>query len=125
MGAGLASGMVVNGSLSKTAVNGGAGARSSCPGITAAVLTVVTLLFLTGLFERLPEATLAAVVIAAVIELVDIGFAAPPLPGPDGRLAAIYRLTSRADFIGGGGRPDRGADLRHARPAWSSASWCP
>ena len=37
-----------------------------------AALTVVTLLFLTGLFEDLPEATLAAVVIAAVIELVDI-----------------------------------------------------
>ena len=43
-----------------------------CPGWSCAVLTVVTLLFLTGLFEQLPEATLAAVVIAAVIELVDI-----------------------------------------------------
>ena len=31
LGAGLASGMVVNGSLSKTAVNGGAGARRSSP----------------------------------------------------------------------------------------------
>ncbi len=40
--------MVVNGSLSKTAVNGGAGARSQLSGVTAAVLTVVTLLFLTG-----------------------------------------------------------------------------
>ena len=64
--------MVVNGSLSKTAVNGGAGARSQVSGLTAAVLTLVTLLFLTGLFEKLPEATLAAIVIAAVIELVDI-----------------------------------------------------
>ena len=44
------------------------------------MLTVVTLLFLTGLFEQLPEATLAAVVIAAVIELVDIARAAPALP---------------------------------------------
>ena len=35
-------------------------------GLVVAVLTVVTLLFLTGLFENLPEATLAAVVIAAV-----------------------------------------------------------
>ena len=61
LGAGLCSGMVVNGSLSKTAVNGGAGARSQLSGVTAAVLTVVTLLFLTGLFEQLPEATLAAV----------------------------------------------------------------
>ena len=65
--------MVVNGSLSKTAVNGGAGAKSQISGLTVAVLVIITLLFLTGLFESLPEATLAAVVIAAVIELVDIG----------------------------------------------------
>ncbi|WP_265523599.1 SulP family inorganic anion transporter [Oerskovia flava] len=72
LGSGLASGMVVNGSLSKTAVNGGAGAKSQVSGLTAAVLTVLTLLFLTPVFESLPEATLAAVVIAAVIELVDV-----------------------------------------------------
>lgn len=68
---GLSSGMVVNGSLSKTAVNGGAGARIQVSGLVVAGLTVVTLLVLTGLFEDLPDATLAAVVIAAVIELVD------------------------------------------------------
>ena len=72
LGAGLSSGMVVNGSLSKTAVNGSAGARSQVSGLVVAALTIVTLLLLTGLFENLPEATLAAVVIAAVIELVDI-----------------------------------------------------
>jgi sulfate permease, SulP family len=72
LASGLASGMVVNGSLSKTAVNGAAGARSQVSGLVCAVLTVLTLLFLTSLFEQLPEATLAAVVIAAVIELVDV-----------------------------------------------------
>jgi SulP family sulfate permease len=72
LGAGLCSGMVVNGSLSKTAVNGSAGARSQLSGVVAAVLTVVTLLLLTGLFEKLPEATLSAVVIAAVWELIDV-----------------------------------------------------
>jgi MFS superfamily sulfate permease-like transporter len=72
LGAGLSSGMVVNGSLSKTAVNAGAGAKSQVSGLVVAALTIVTLLFLTGLFEKLPEATLAAVVIAAVLELVDI-----------------------------------------------------
>jgi len=70
--AGLSSGMVVNGSLSKTAVNGSSGAKSQVSGLVVAVLTVITLLFLTGLFETLPEATLAAVVIAALIELVDV-----------------------------------------------------
>ncbi|PWV84160.1 STAS domain-containing protein [Prauserella marina] len=72
-GAGLAAGMVVNGSLSKTAVNGGAGAKSQVSGLVAAALTLLTLLFLTPVFESLPEATLAAVVIAAVVELVDVG----------------------------------------------------
>src|SRR5262245_63998163 len=67
IGAGLSSGMVVNGSLSKTAVNGSAGARSQLSGCIVALMTVVTLLFLTGLFESLPEATLAAVVIAALV----------------------------------------------------------
>jgi MFS superfamily sulfate permease-like transporter len=57
----LSSGMVVNGSLSKTAVNGSAGANSQVSGLVVAVMTVITLLLLTGLFEKLPEATLAAV----------------------------------------------------------------
>jgi MFS superfamily sulfate permease-like transporter len=48
LAAGLSSGMVVNGSLSKTAVNGSAGARTQASGLAVAVLTVVTLLFLTG-----------------------------------------------------------------------------
>ncbi len=99
LGSGLASGMVVNGSLSKTAVNGGAGARSQLSGVTSAALTIVTLLFLTGLFEKLPEATLAAVVIGAVVELIDIGSLKRLYRVQTGLLAAIYRYTSRADFI--------------------------
>ncbi len=90
--------MVVNGSLSKTAVNGVAGAKSQLSGLVVAVLTIVTLLFLTGLFEELPEATLAAVVIAAVVELVDIGALrrlARVYGGPVGKL---YGVTTRVDF---------------------------
>jgi high affinity sulfate transporter 1 len=97
LGSGLSHGMVVNGSLSKTAVNGGAGAQSQVSGLVVAALTILTLLFLTALFEDLPEATLAAVVIAAVIELVDVP-----------ALRRLYRIYSphlavgpaaRADFI--------------------------
>ncbi|GAA3511991.1 SulP family inorganic anion transporter [Actinocatenispora rupis] len=98
LGAGLGSGMVVNGSLSKTAVNGGAGARSQLSGATVAVLTVVTLLFLTGLFEKLPEATLAAVVIAAVVELVDIASLRRLFRVSTSRLGRIYGHAARADF---------------------------
>lgn len=97
LASGLSSGMIVNGSLSKTAVNGAAGARTQLSGLVVAVLAVVTLLFLTGLFEELPEATLAAVVIAALIELVDIG-----------ALRRLYRLHTRgAGLISGvAARPD-------------------
>ncbi len=99
LGSGLASGMVVNGSLSKTAVNGGAGAKSQVSGLTVAALTVVTLLFLTGLFEQLPEATLAAVVIAAVIELVDIPALVRLYRVWTGNLGGIYGWAARADFL--------------------------
>ncbi|UOT04805.1 SulP family inorganic anion transporter [Rhodococcus opacus] len=98
LGSGLCSGMVVNGSLSKTAVNGGAGAKSQVSGLVVAVLTVVTLLFLTGLFEKLPEATLAAVVIAAVIELVDISALRRLYGVWTERLGSIYGYAARADF---------------------------
>jgi len=99
VGAGLFGGMVVNGSLSKTAVNGGAGARSQLSGVTVAALTVLTLLFLTGLFEDLPEAVLAAVVIAAVIELVDIAALRRLYRVWTGPLGRIYRHATRVDFI--------------------------
>ena len=63
-----------------------------------AVLTVLTLLFLTGLFERLPEATLSAVVIAAVIELVDIASLRRLYRVWTTRLGSIYGFAARADF---------------------------
>ena len=99
LAAGLSSGMVVNGSLSKTAVNGSAGAKTQASGLVVAVLTVITLLFLTGLFEDLPEATLAAVVIAALIELVDYKALRALYRAYTSRLGQIYGLAARADFI--------------------------
>jgi SulP family sulfate permease len=99
LAAGLSSGMVVNGSLSKTAVNGSSGARTQVSGLVVAVLTVVTLLFLTVLFEDLPEATLAAVVIAALIELVDYRALRSLYRAYSSRLGHIYGWAARADFI--------------------------
>jgi high affinity sulfate transporter 1 len=99
MAAGLTSGMVVNGSLSKTAVNGGAGARTQVSGLVVAAMTIVTLLFLTGLFENLPEATLAGVVIAAVWELVDVRSLRRLYRLSTEPLARISGLTARPDFL--------------------------
>jgi high affinity sulfate transporter 1 len=99
LGAGLSGGMVVNGSLSKTAVNGSAGAQSQFSGVVVVALTIVTLLFLTGLFADLPEATLAAIVIAAIIELVDIDSLRELYRTYSDRLGRIYGFAARPDFI--------------------------
>ncbi|MFE1324314.1 SulP family inorganic anion transporter [Streptomyces sp. NPDC058741] len=99
LGAGLSSGMVVNGSLSKTAVNRSAGARTQLSGVLVAALTLVTLLFLTGLFEHLPEAVLAAVVIAAVVELVYIPSLLTLHRVFTHRLGRAYGVAARPDFL--------------------------
>ncbi len=99
LGAGLGSGMVVGGSLSKTAVNASAGTKSQLSGLVGAVLIVVTLLFLTGLFEQLPEATLAAVVIAALIDLVDVPSLVRLYHLHTAELGRIYGFAARPDFI--------------------------
>jgi sulfate permease, SulP family len=99
MAAGLSSGMVVNGSLSKTAVNGSAGARTELSGLLVAAMTVLTLLLLTGLFEKLADATLATIVIVAVIELVDVAALRALYRVYTRRLGRLYGVAARPDFI--------------------------
>ena len=99
LAAGLSSGMVVSGSLSKTAVNASSGARSQVSGLLAAVLTVVALLFLTAPFEDLPQATLAAVVIAAVAPLVDVRAIVELYETYTRRLGRQFGWVARPDFL--------------------------
>ena len=99
IGAGVCGGFAVNGSLSKTAVNSTAGGRTQLVGLIAAGLTVLTLLFLTGYFESLPLATLAAVVIAALIALIDFSALRDFYRVYSSRLGRAYGFAARADFI--------------------------
>ena len=99
LAAGLSSGMVVSGSLSKTAVNASAGARTQVSGLLAAALTVVVLLFLTAPFADLPEATLAAVVIAAVVDLVDVRALIELYDTYTRRLGRQFGWVARPDFL--------------------------
>ncbi len=69
LGSGLLGGLAGGGSLSQSAVNEGAGARSEMSPIVAAALILVTVLLLTPLFKNLPEAVLAALIIHAVSHL--------------------------------------------------------
>lgn len=68
--AGVFGGMGVGGSLSKTAANARAGARSQLSGVAAALAVIVVLLVAAGLLEPLPRAVLSAVVVHAVWGLV-------------------------------------------------------
>ena len=68
-GSGLLGGLAGGGSLSQSAVNEGAGARSEISPLIAAVLILITVLVLTPLFKNLPEAVLAALIIHAVSHL--------------------------------------------------------
>ena len=73
--------MPAGGGTTQTAVNDGAGARTQLAGVVTAGVVVATLLFLAPLFARMPQATLAAVVVIA-----SIGLCAP------GQFLAIRRI---------------------------------
>ncbi|MFO8029994.1 MAG: solute carrier family 26 protein [Cyclonatronaceae bacterium] len=62
----------VTGGFSRSAVNDQAGAKSGMAGIISALLIGLTLLFLTPLFYYLPNAVLGAIIITAVLGLIDI-----------------------------------------------------
>ncbi len=84
---GVFGGMAVGGSLSKTAANARAGARTQMSGIFAAITVLVVLVFATGLLSALPRAVLSAVVVHSVWNLVH--------PSAFRR----YRMVRRNDFV--------------------------
>ncbi len=71
--AGLSSGFVQSGGASQTAAADGAGGRSQLASIICAGLLLLTGAFLAPLFEHLPQATLAAIVIVAIMGFYDVG----------------------------------------------------
>ena len=62
----------VSGSFSRSAVNLQAGAVSGISSVVTSVMVVITLLFFTPLLYHLPQAVLAAVIMMAVIGLVNV-----------------------------------------------------
>jgi high affinity sulfate transporter 1 len=69
---GLFGGFPVSASASRTPVAEQAGSRTQLTGVIGAVLLVVFILLVPGLTAYLPSATLAAVVIAAAVSLIDV-----------------------------------------------------
>jgi high affinity sulfate transporter 1 len=86
LGAGLVQGFAVGPSLSLSIDNDEAGARTQMSAFIAAALVLVTGVWLPPLLHNLPEATLGAIVIHAVWELMDVA-----------ELRRFYRIR-KADF---------------------------
>ena len=70
--AGFSQGYAVSGSFSRTAVAFDAGAKTGFAAIVSGLIVGITLLFLTPLLYYLPVATLAAVIIVAVVGLIHL-----------------------------------------------------
>jgi high affinity sulfate transporter 1 len=85
--AGLVGGFPVDGSLSKSSVADAAGQRTQTASLIDAGFVLLTLLFLADLFEQLPSATLAAVVIDAMLGLITFAE------------MRRYFVVSRSDFV--------------------------
>ncbi|WP_017930489.1 SulP family inorganic anion transporter [Robiginitomaculum antarcticum] len=69
--AGISGGYPVNASMSRSAVNFSAGAKTQMAGVITAALMCLTAVFLTPLLYHLPLATLAALIIVACFSLFD------------------------------------------------------
>ena len=72
LASGILQGTPANGSQSRSFVQQDAGARSNLTGLFCAILVALTLLVLTSLFEQLPLAVLAGIVIVAGVGLLEL-----------------------------------------------------
>lgn len=72
LGAGISGGFPVAGGFGRSMVNFNAGAVTPMAGVITAGFIVIAVLLLTPLFEFLPRAALAAIVIIAVAGLIDV-----------------------------------------------------
>lgn len=74
LGTGLSSGFVVAGSLSQSAVSMDAGGKTQMAALFHAIFIILTLLFLMPLFKNLPLAVLGAIVVKAMIQMLDFSY---------------------------------------------------
>lgn len=72
LGAAITGGYPVTGGFSRSGVNFSAGARTGMASIITALLIAITVTFLTPSFYYLPNAVLSAIILVAVVNLVDL-----------------------------------------------------
>lgn len=68
--------MPVTGSFTRSAINHASGVRSTLGGVITTILVVLSLVYLTQSFRFIPKATLAAVIMTAMIFMVEFRAAA-------------------------------------------------
>ncbi len=98
--AGLFQGFPISTSGSRTAVAEQSGAKSQITGLVGAALVVVMLVLLPDLLANLPNAALAAIVIAAALSLMDISTAAKFLRVRKSAFALALTATLGVIFFG-------------------------
>ena len=69
---GFVGGFPVTGGFSRTAVNDRAGAKSPLASVFAAIVVLIAIALLTPLLSSLPNAALGAIIVAAVVGLIDV-----------------------------------------------------
>ena len=74
LASGLSSGFLVVGSLSKTSISMSSGGKTQISSVVQGIFVLLTLLFLMPLFKNLPHATLAAIVVEAMLGLANINY---------------------------------------------------
>lgn len=67
----------VTGSLSRSAVNNSSGVRTPLGGLYTGLLVIIALLFFTPYFYYIPKTSLAAIIIAAVVFMVEVKVVKP------------------------------------------------
>ncbi len=85
---GFFKGYPISGSLTRTAVNVDAGARTGFAGVITSAITIIALLFLTPILSYLPKAVLAGIVIASALPLIDLK-----------RLREIFRISRTDGYV--------------------------
>lgn len=63
---------MITGAFSRSAVNHNAGAKTAVSNVVMSVTVMVTLLFLMPLFQYTPDVVLGAIIVSAVVGLIDI-----------------------------------------------------
>lgn len=89
--------MPVSGSFSRSALN--AGARTNISSVIAALVVLLTLLFFTSLLYHVPKSALAAIIMIAVVGLIDVrAFRNAWLANRDDGIAALGTFVATLGF---------------------------